>query len=201
MLTCRAASPEEADAPRRGRRPRGPPVAGGRRPGSGPARGGAIAGAGPGRARRGGPGWAGSCSSAPGRPNSDSSRGDSKQRHTDPELWFFAAAPGILLSVSGRQQRGVAGRSGPGPWRRLVSRLRQRLPGARLPGAVRGQAEVGQVEVDQAEADQVEGLELSSADSVGRLHGERPGWPPFGPPKPPLGPPKPPFARPVDPTG
>src|SRR3954453_19113976 len=165
--------------------PRGPPVAGGRRPGSGPTRGGAITG--PcrrARARRGGPGWAGSCSSAPWRPNSDSSRGDSKQRHTNRELWFFAAAPGILLSVSGRQQRGVAGRSGDGSWRRLVSRLRRRLP-----GAVRGQ-----VEVDQVEVDQVEVLELSSADSVGRLRGERPGWPPFGPPKPPLGPPKPPFA-------
>src|SRR4051794_767231 len=181
MLTCRAASPEEADAPRRGRRPRGPPVAGGRRPGSGPARGGAIAGAGPGRARRGGPGWAGSCSSAPGRPHSDSSRGDSKQRHIDPELWFFVAAPGILLSVSGRQQRGVAGRSGDGWWRRLVFRLRRRLP-----GAIRGQAEV-----DQAGVDQVGVLELSSADYLAIRRAERPGWPPLGPPTPPL-------ARPVD---
>src|SRR4051794_31766778 len=143
-----------------------------------PARGGAIAGVAPGRARRGGPGWAGSCSSAPWRPNSDSSRGDSKQRHTDPELWFFAAAPGTLLSVSGRQQHGVAGRSGPGSWRRLVSRLRRRLPGA-VPDTVRGQ-----VEVDQAEVDQVEVLELSSADYLGRLRGERPGCPPFGPPQP-----------------
>jgi hypothetical protein len=143
----------------------------------------------PGRARRGGPGWAGSCSSAPWRPNSDSSRGDSKQRHIDPELWFFAAAPGTLLSVSERRQRGVAGRSGDGWWRRLVSRLRRRLP-----GAVRGQVEVDQVEVDQVEVDQVEVLELSSADSLGRLRAERHGWPPFGPPTPPL-------ARPADPTG
>src|SRR4051812_21495408 len=166
--------------------PRGPPVAGGRRLGSGPTRGGAVTG--PcrrARARRGGPGWAGSCSSAPWRPNSDSSRGDSKQRHTNRELWFFAAAPGTLLSVSGRQQRGVVGRSGDGSWRRLVSRLRRRLP-----GAVRGQVEVDQVEVGQVEVDQVEVLELSSADSLGRLRAERPGWPPFGPPTPPL-------ARPV----
>src|SRR3954466_14185977 len=134
---------------------RGRPVAGGRRPGSGPTRGGAVTE--PcrrARARRGGPGWAGSCCSAPGRPNSDSSSGDSKQRHTDPELWFFAAAPGILLSVGGRQQRGVAGRSGDGWGGRVVSRLRRRLP-----GAVRGQAEVDQVEVDQVEV-----LELSYAD-------------------------------------
>jgi hypothetical protein len=158
-------------------------VAGGRRLGSGPTRGGAVTGPCR-RARRGGPGWAGSCSSAPWRPNSDSSRGDSKQRHTNRELWFFAAAPGILLCVSGRQQRGVAGRSGDGSWRRLVSRPRRKLP-----DTVRGQAEVDQVEVDQVEV-----LELSSADSVGRLRGERHGWPPFGPPQPPL-------ARPVDPTG
>ena len=91
--------------------------------------------------------------------------------------------------MSGRQQRGVSGRSGDGSWRRLVSRPRRRLP-----GAVRGQAEVDQVEVDQVEVDQVGVLELSSADSVGRLRGERPGWPPFGPSQPPL-------ARPVDPTG
>src|SRR3954467_7493510 len=52
MLTCRAATPEEADAPRRADASQGPPVAGGRRPGSGPTRGGAIAGAAPGRARR-----------------------------------------------------------------------------------------------------------------------------------------------------
>src|SRR4051812_6471490 len=182
MLTCRAASPEEADAPRRGRRPRGPPVAGGRRPGSGPARGGAIAGAAPGRARRGGPGWAGSCSSAPWRPNSDSSRGDSKQRHIDPELWFFAAAPGTLLSVSGRQQRGVASRSGDGSWRRLVSRLRRKLP-----DTVRGQAEV--LGFSSAGV-----LELGSADYLAIRRAERHGCPPLGPPTPPL-------ARPVDPTG
>src|SRR3954454_21269077 len=140
-----------------------------------PERGGAIAGAAPGRARRGGPGWAGSCSSAPWRPNSDSSRGHSKQRHTNRELWFLAAAPGTLLSVSGRQQRGVVGRSGPGPWRRLVSRLRRRLP-----GAVRGQ-----VEVDQVEVDQVAVLELGSADYLAIRRAERPGWPPLGPPTPP----------------
>jgi hypothetical protein len=162
---------------------RGPSVAGGRRPGSGPTRGGAVTG--PcrrARARRGGPGWAGSCSSASWRPNSDSSRGDSKQRHTNRELWFFAAAPGILLCVSGRQQRGVAGRSGDGSWRRLVSRPRRKLP-----DTVRGQAEVDQVEVDQVEVDQVEVLELSSADSLGRLRAERHGWPPLGPPVDPTG--------------
>src|SRR4051812_8800911 len=170
--------------------PRGPPVAGGRRLGSGPTRGGAVTG--PcrrARARRGGPGWAGSCCSASWRPNSDSSRGDSKQRHTNRELWFFAAAPGTLLSVSGRQQRGVAGRSGDGSWRRLVSRPRRKLP-----DTVRGQVEGDQVEVDQVGGGQVEGLGVSSAASVGRLRGERHGWPPFGPPTPPL-------ARPVDPTG
>src|SRR4051812_16988736 len=142
----------------------------------------------------GGPGWAGSCSSAPGRPHSDSSRGNSKQRHTDPELWFFAAAPGTLLSVSGRRQRGVAGRSGDGSWRRLVSRLRRRLPGAVRGqgevdqvggGQVEGgqvevdQVEVDQVEVDQVEVDQVEVLELSSADSLGQLRGERHGCRPW----------------------
>src|SRR4051812_49491617 len=112
-------------------------------------------------------------------PHSDSSRGDRKQRHTDPELWFFAAAAGRLLSVSGRQQRGVAGRSGDGSWWRLVSRLRRRLP-----GAVRGQAEVDQVEV----------LELGYADYLAIRRAERHGWLPLGPPKPPL-------ERPADPTG
>src|SRR4051794_6166498 len=181
--------PEEADAPRCADASQGPRAGRGCRPGSGPTRGGAIAGAAPGRARRGGPGWAGSCSSAPWRPNSDSSRGHSKQRHTYPELWFFAAAPGTLLSVSERQQRGVAGRSGDGSWRRLVSRLRRGLP-----GAARGQVEGGQVEGGQVEVDRVEVLELSPAASGGGLRGERPGWPPLGPPQPPL-------ARPVDPTG
>src|SRR4051794_13169799 len=154
-----------------------------------PARGGAIAGAAPGRARRGGPGWAGSCSSACWRPNSDSSRGDSKQRHTDRELWFFAAAPGTLLSESGRQQRGVASRSGDGSWRLLVLRPRRKLP-----DTVRGQAEVDQAEVDQVGVDQVGVLELSSADYLAIRRAERHGWPPLGPPPPPL-------ARPVDPTG
>ena len=56
------------------------------------------------------------------------------------------------------------------------------------------QVEVGQVEVGQVGVGQVGVLELSSADSLGRLRGERHGWPPFGPPQPPL-------ARPVDPTG
>src|SRR3954454_25155015 len=71
----------------------------------------------------------------------------------------FADVSSTLLWVSKLRQLGVAGRPGTGSWRLPVPRLRRKLP-----DTVRGQAKV---------------LELSYADYLGNLRGERHGCPPW----------------------